>query len=396
MLKRILVNASLFLGSFLIGLVLAEVYLSITGKYDRLVNGSSVASGTTLWTKAPNNTTFAQHPDLGYPVKEVIDRLGARNEGAPYVLSQTGPVVGVFGDSFTENTAVEEENTFIGLLNKYYGKPMFWNYGVNGYGAEQAFQRYMNVAGEYNFSDVIYVFCQNDLQNTFEVRLLEIANGPDGLVYANLYEGKDVSFSLTRYLGKLRLTYLVVDAYYQALTLLGFGGKPTKDDIVSDLEKGRKERTSDTFAGSVEKDFRSNSPSPEALAVAAKLKQVTTLWKQEVERHGSRFHVAVLPFGQDKAMINKLLTEEERKEFGVFFLQRPREVPMLAAYALQFQNDGHWNEIGNLAIVPNFISKFPSLKPSGDADFKPLMQAQLDKILALYSKYGVAPRTQGW
>jgi hypothetical protein len=397
MLKRFLVNASLVLFSVIVGLALVEVYLNLTGRYESLVNGSSVASGTTIWTTAQNKTVYKTHPDLGYPVKEVLDNYGTRNEGAAYVPGKTGPVIGVFGDSFTENKNVEQQYTFIDLLNRYYGKTLFWNFGVDGFGPEQSFQRYMNVADDFTFSDVVYVFCNNDLQNTYQVQLLDIAEGPGGLVYANVYEGQSNARFLMSSLGKLRLTYLVLEGYYQLRAMLGLdSAQPSREQVAEDLNKQRLERMDDSFSTGLQKDFLSDNPSAETLAVAAKLKQVITLWKQEAEKRGSRFHIALLPFQQERDMMSKLFTEEERKAFGIFNLTPPRETTMFAGYTVQFKNDGHWNEIANLVVVPDFVAQFPSLQPASPRDMNAMLQAGLAKILALYAEHGGTPRKGVW
>ena len=397
MLKRFLLNLSLVLGSVIVGLALLEVYLNITGRYDSLVNGSSVANGTTIWSTALNKTVYKDHPDLGYPVKEVLDNYGARNEGARYVPGKNGSVIGIFGDSFTENRNVEEQYTFVDLLNKYYRRELFWNFGVDGFGAEQSFQRFMNVANDFTFSDVVYVLCNNDLQNAYEVELLDISQGPGGLVYANLYEGKSTSRLVMSSIGKLRLTYLVIEAYYQLRAMLGWNDSQlTRDQTSTDLDKKRLARRGDSVATGILNDFLSESPSAETLAVADKMKTTITLWKQEVERRGARFHIAVLPFDQEKNLVNKLFTEEERKSFGVFYLTRPKETALLSSYAVQFKNDGHWNEIANLAAVPDFVAQFPSLKPSDPPDMNAMLQSGLDRVLALYKQHGGAPKTEGW
>ena len=171
----------------------------------------------------------------------------------------------------------------------------------------------MNVANDFTFSDVVYVLCNNDLQNAYEVELLDISQGPGGLVYANLYEGKSTSRLVMSSIGKLRLTYLVIEAYYQLRAMLGWNDSQlTRDQTSTDLDKKRLARKGDSVATGILNDFLSESPSAETLAVADKMKTTITLWKQEVERRGARFHIAVLPFDQEKNLVNKLFTEEER------------------------------------------------------------------------------------
>ena len=83
--------------------------------------------------------------------KEIVyetDENGNRISSVPINFKSNMTTIAFFGDSFTENRRIDDRFTISSMLNELLGSPRIINFGVDGFGLEQSFQRYLNVEDE--------------------------------------------------------------------------------------------------------------------------------------------------------------------------------------------------------------------------------------------------------
>ena len=159
---RVLFYNVLFLSIFLLlGSVVAETYLRFEGRYSDLVK-VDLTNSRAIWDRPPNETQLQKHPDLDFDVEIVFNDFQVRNHrgvSGDSLGSYQGRLIGVFGDSFTENRRISDEFTFTSLLDEIL-KPgyLVLNFGIDGYGLDQSYLKYLAFRERDRFDHVFYVF----------------------------------------------------------------------------------------------------------------------------------------------------------------------------------------------------------------------------------------------
>jgi hypothetical protein len=138
--RVILYNCLFFLLFLVFGAIAAEIFLRFDGRYADLIN-ENLTYSRAIFDRPSNATQYKKHPDLDYKVKSLFNDFQIRNhEGISLkdVGDYQGKLIGVFGDSFTENRRIDDKFTFTTLLNGIL-KPdhMVLNFGIDGYGLEK-------------------------------------------------------------------------------------------------------------------------------------------------------------------------------------------------------------------------------------------------------------------
>ncbi len=234
-------------------------------------------------------------------------------------------IVGFFGDSYTENRRIEDRFSFTAILDAA-ARPdaRVANYGVDGYGLDQSYLRYKKYE-RHDLRHVVYVFCQNDLQDLYDTGLTEISG--DG----------DIAFKVARLnplyhaIGRLHITYLVLSGYY---------------DLVRHI------RMRDRDGDAITSDFLSAAPSATVTRLAQKFLLLLNKWRREVEAQNRTFAVLVLPRKVDADVAAKLLRGFDGNIVASddYFAHCDH---------CRFRNDPHWNEYGNLKMA-ELISSSPA------------------------------------
>ena len=384
--KSVFAKIATVLGAIVIALVAMELALMAAGAYSELAEQDLRASPA-IWERPKSKTEVHRHPDLRVPIEVVYDRDGVRNHGTAPTRAKAG-VVGVFGDSFTENRRIEDRFSFTTLLDRIAkAGTRVVNFGVDAYGIDQSFLRYRAFA-DMDLRAVVYVFCENDLRNLYETGL------------ATLSDAGEVRFQPPRHnrffrtLGKLRLTYLVLTAYHQARALLQDMAPDARyfsDPLYRSAEKfsvSRKQyrkRLRDGFSSVVAEDFLSAAPKPETTDLARLFRAVLMKWKSEVEARGATFHVVLLPRGLDDRIGTKLMAGLATSVY--------RLAPHFPRYGeYRFKNDVHWNEKGNLHAARVLLAD-PMLAPflSSDAERRDAILNAAERDIGKYYEINDKP-----
>ena len=201
-------NLGLVIGAVVLSLAAVEAGLWAAGSYDELAS-QRLRPSPAIWERPRNAIEAHRHPDLKRPIEVVYDDDGVRNHG-PVATSGKSRIIGFFGDSFTENRRVEDRFSFTSILAGVARGPFtVANFGVDAYGLDQNYLRYKKFE-HLDIDTVVYVLCENDLRNLYETGLTTLdADGRVG------FRRPEANRTL-RLLGRLRVSYLALDAYYQA------------------------------------------------------------------------------------------------------------------------------------------------------------------------------------
>jgi len=145
-------NLILCFFSIFLSFILIEVFLKILGTYSNLTQNKLIHADT-IYERPKNSYQKHKHPDVNYIITNYYDDNGVKNNTG-ILTSKKKNIIGVFGDSFTENVAVDPKFDFVSILNKNISGYTLVNYGVGGYEIDQVFLRYL----KYKNHDHKYIF----------------------------------------------------------------------------------------------------------------------------------------------------------------------------------------------------------------------------------------------
>lgn len=343
-------NLAMVVVSILIPVLCFEIYLRVDGRYSHIAD-VPLSEGSTIWTRSPNTVEQGAHPDLPITFDIAFDANGVRQSSK----TEAPIAVGYFGDSFTENRRLENAFSINEYLNQISSNSMHLNFGVDGFGMEQAAQRWMNLKDTVPTDIVVYVFCANDLRNTYEAEIFAKDAAAEGEL-VNIVGNASLADEVVRLAGRLHLTYLVMDGYYQ---LKGMLRDPStfKSSLVQKFvegDEGHKTRFHDDFADSIVQDLLSPNPGADSKAILSHFQNVLALWRKAVEDSGKTFVVAVLPRDVDRNLAEVVFDGG----YDQVHLARTDIHPALSDYDFRFKNNGHWNEVGNLSGALSMAAYF--------------------------------------
>ncbi|MGI9286195.1 MAG: hypothetical protein ACR2P1_12475 [Pseudomonadales bacterium] len=332
----------------MIGAAASEIYLRFDGRYADLVNENLIRSRA-IWDRPANATQYRKHPDLDFDVEIIFNDFNIRNhQGVSLqdVQEYKGKLIGVFGDSMTENRRVDDRYTFTSLLNEALPSDhLVLNFGVDGYGVDQSYLKYLDFKAHKKIDHVFYVFVTNDLRNIYENQLFDFSESK---------LGAPISPKINPYIDVLRqfhVCYLMLDSYARLKAKVAnesYSTEKLNDKLLTrfssnKLGKARKNRYHDEYADSIAKDYLSEEPTEPTKEWANRFRLLLSAWNDAAKSNNSSFTIFVIP--------SQAATDLARKLFGEQFSSN---TVYLIDYFPEgynnfiFENDLHWNEIGNL------------------------------------------------
>lgn len=389
-----ILSYNVLVGLVLLGILLMglEIWLRADGKYEGLA-GADLRASNTVWTRYPNSVDTDRHPDLQIPIVLRYDGFGVRNH-YDLDVSVWRNIIAVFGDSFTENRQIDGRYTFDALINDFLGENRVANFGVNGFGLEQSIQRYINLRESVDIETVVYIFCANDLRNTYEVSLFD----PDSLesegVFINTLAQRASWYekarqSVIRIISRLHVTYFILES--KNAIRHRFLNKPDRDtnllagklhDDDTKSEREWRRLFQDEFADALVQHYLDGSASPDELEIVRKFQLLLELWAQMVQSDGARFIVAPVSSDLDRELLQRLIANT-KVESMYLELPKTQEIEFLRVFDNRFENDGHWNEMGNLAAAYGFLHEIADL--DHNAVYERFTRYR-DKIVDYYSE----------
>jgi len=333
-------NIFLLILSILFSLFLVEVFLLFSGKYKNLTK-NNLKPSLAIYERANSSIQKHKHPDLDYTITNFFDADGVKNFDKKNTSDKKN-IIGIFGDSFVENIAVDKKFEYSNLLNELMINNTVVNYGTGGYSADQVFIRYL----KYKDHDIKHVF-------------FLLMPGDQGFSTNSIFKD-DGTYTIPQpelnlfyqILGKLNITYLIIDVYYYAKSLFSENYTYTKKESYNSVlankiykkfyNKGLKKCEYDIFDENCMKN----------------LSNLLMIFKKEVEDNGAKFHVLLYPNKDHFAYFYKVI-KLKNINLNYFYLENNLESgSIINGKKISFINDDHWNEYGSYEFAKNLINFF--------------------------------------
>ena len=349
--KKITTNFLLVLVSLVVGVVFVELALRFAyPRYQYAAESQFERNPKRIWARQPNVTYYRQHPDTG--VQHLVHHNNFalrqhRNFSENELLSSVN--LGFFGDSFAENLRLPSQYSFTEpldyLLNLGEGTFHTLNFGVDGYGTDQAFLYYQDSPLSKHLDYVFYIFYSNDLRNIYENNIFTLNNAG-----ALMLNPANDSLWWVRLVSSLHITYLFLDVKQRVFESQADQKGPEIDHYFFQeeqqrLQAKRKERFHSPKADAIEADFEEGRESEDLRTTMEIFQALLKRWEQTVENNGGHFFI-VLPPSPEIGNYSEIFGDE----FQVIDLSKTfKKMDPGFRYAdYQFKKDGHWNEQANL------------------------------------------------
>ncbi len=319
--------------SFVIGEIVLRTFFPT--KYFDAFTATNVVDSTKIWAPPANTTNMFRHPDTGKPIPLVRNNLGIRAKRDILANDLERSVnLAFFGDSATANIRLIAPHTFSEVLNHLLNgsseKFEVLNFGVDGYGPAQSYVRYRELDGDIRkqLKRVVYLLYENDLQDLLEHKLASLDETGRIVIVPKFPHIPEFLRGVTR----LHMTYLIVDAANRIA-----GIRAAFENSEGETPEARQQ---------------SNQYYKSSLAL---LNAVLIQWQGDVEAAGGKFYVAVYPKRSLNSLREGLDSRLTAVDMHAFFSD---VLPDYRHAMIQFKNDGHWNETGNLVASLMFYDLF--------------------------------------
>ncbi len=359
--RRFAKSAAVVVVSVLVALIASELIVRATGRYAD-VAGMEIGGTNKIWERYASFSDRKLHPDTYRLVHIEFNAFGAR--ASSQTDNRLGAVnVGVFGDSFTENRSMGNKFSFTSVMNELSEHMHFHNFGVSGYGLEQSFQNWLDKRNVLDMKVVLYLFCANDLGNTHTVQLFDRKKMSKGIV-------ENIA-SLTiplhiRVLSKSHIIYLFVEGYNKAKTILSperaiYSMEQYLQRVGSKYSAAKPDKNQRDYwqyGYKLARDYLSSSPSKQTLDTVEHFQNTLKVWKDMVEESGGVFYFVSLARKEELLLSTRIVSNQ----IALIQLESNDAIELLRNYPWKFENDGHWNEYGNLAGAISLSAKLGDLK----------------------------------
>ena len=350
-------NLSLVFASCFLGVLTAEGFLRICGRYNGIA-GIEIGGTNKIWERTPLSEIISRHPDTNDRLIRSFNSFGAKV--ANKKDNKIGEFnVGVFGDSFTENSRLENSFSFVHFLNDHSKKIQFHNFGVDGYGMEQSYQNWIDKQKILNMDVVLYFFYKNDLRNTYEAKIFD----PKKMTYGEVKNIVNKSIPLKiKIISKVHLSYLFIETSQKIRTLINDNGITNSSlenlnkklaNKFSKAKQDHKNRHYTDIALKIREDYLSDNPKELTIQTANHFRNTLLNWEKMVKDKQGEFYVVIIPDPETEELAKKLIPN------SIKILKIKRDLPIgsLNNYDWTFSNDNHWNEYANLAAAYSLINE---------------------------------------
>ena len=297
------------------------------------------------------------HPDSGESHSVIHNALGMRQHRPISVEPTVGEIrIGLFGDSFTENTnlpvAYSLSEVLDYLLRRQSDRITVLNFGVESYGLDQSYLSYLHATPAKHLDHVVYVFFGNDIRNLYENQLYSLDDG-----------GKLVSLAAPSrpwwvpIVSRLALSYLVIDAGYWMLGRTG-GYEPLSDEVMQWLaRRARRERYQDETATRMDFDFDTGTETEEMGHYWELARVIVGEWAREAALRQDGFRVVALPYLPESRVADRFAPHRVLNLFQEF------DIYGFSSTRWTFAKNLHWNELGNLLAAVHLYRDFAPTLP---------------------------------
>ena len=318
-------NVILFLASVFFSFLIVEISLRTFGIYSNQANNQLVVSDS-IYERPKDSYQKQKHPDINYVITNYYDYDGVKNNTA-VTTSKKKNIIAFFGDSFTENVGVDPVFEFSNILKKKIKNFEIVNYGIGGYEIDSIFLRY-NKFKDHDIKHIFYLYFPGDEYLSKIINFDEKNNFTINKIKINYFY---------QFLGRLNLTYLVIDSFYIFRSFL------YKNHSVINVENYNQ-----IMANKIAK---SNQQTPQAEIEG--FYNILKKFQEVAEQNQVNFTVLVFP---TKGSIEFFNTFIKNKDYKINYIILNEELNNNRK--LRFKNDPHWNEYGNLEYAKNLYEIF--------------------------------------
>jgi len=334
-------NILLIIFSVISTFFLLEIILSLSGKYKNLTDIKLTPSDA-IYERPHSSIQKHKHPDLNYILTNYFDKDGVKNF-EEIQTSKKKNIIAIFGDSFTENIAIDKKFEYSNVINNHINDYKVVNYGVGGYSADQVFIRYLKYKN-HDIKHVFYFFMPGDIGFSTNIKFFD-----DGKYVLN----KKKINSIYQLIGKFNLTYFAIDSFYIIRSIL------RKNHTTVDPENYNSILANKIYAKFYTKNLKRCIDNKESCN--KNFINLLKTFKKEVEKNNSKFHLLIYPNKQHISDFKNILKATDTK-FNYYILNGNLEYNYSnRRHKYQFKNDGHWNEYGNVLFADNLIKIFNDL-----------------------------------
>ena len=329
-------NVILFFTSIFFSLVIIEFSLRAFGMYSNLANTKLVASDA-IYERPKNSYQKQKHPDVNYVVTNYYDFDGVKNNTS-LTTSKKKNIIAFFGDSFTENVAVDPIFEFSNMLKKKIKNYEIVNYGIGGYEIDSIFLRY-NKFKDHDIKYIFYLYFPGDENLSKIVKFDEKNNFVISKIKINYFY---------QLIGRLNITYLAIDSFYIFRSLFYSNHSVINVDNYNQILANKIAKS---------KQQKPQAELDEFFNILKKFQEVA-------ERNQVNFTVLVFPTKGSIEFFNTFIKNKDYKINYVILNEELNNNPKL-----RFKNDPHWNEYGNLEYAKNLYDIFSKKKLIADELF---------------------------
>lgn len=318
-------NVILFFTSIFFSFVIIEFSLRAFGMYSNLANTKLVASDA-IYERPKNSYQKQKHPDVNYVVTNYYDFDGVKNNTS-LTTSKKKNIIAFFGDSFTENVAVDPIFEFSNMLKKKIKNYEIVNYGIGGYEIDSIFLRY-NKFKDHDIKYIFYLYFPGD-ENLSKIIKFDENN--------NLIISKIKINYFYQLIGRLNITYLAIDSFYIFRSFLYSNHSVINVDNYNQILANKIAKS---------KQQKPQAELDEFFNILKKFQEVAEL-------NQVNFTVLVFPTKGSIEFFNTFIKNKDYKINYVILNEELNNNPKL-----RFKNDPHWNEYGNLEYAKNLYEIF--------------------------------------
>lgn len=311
-------NVILFFTSIFFSLVIIEFSLRAFGIYSNLANTKLVASDA-IYERPKNSYQKQKHPDVNYVVTNYYDFDGVKNNTS-LTTSKKKNIIAFFGDSFTENVAVDPIFEFSNILKKKIKNYEIVNYGIGGYEIDSIFLRY-NKFKDHDIKYIFYLYFPGDENLSKIIKFDENNNFIISKIKINYFY---------QFIGRLNITYLVIDSFYVFRSFFYSNHSVINVDNYNQI-----------LANKIAKS-KQQKPQAELEEFFNILKK----FQEDAERNKVTFTALVFPTKGSVEFFNTFIKSKNYKINYIILNEELNNNPKL-----RFKNDPHWNEYGNLEFA---------------------------------------------
>jgi len=340
---------SLLFFSLILSLVIVEFCLKFLGRYNHLTT-NNLKPSQAIYERAHSSIQNHRHPDINHTIVNFFDKSGVKNFDQ-IDTSEKKNIIGIFGDSFVENIAIDKDFEYSQLLNERTDNFKIVNYGIGGYSADQVFIRYLRYK-DHEIKHVFFLLMPGD--QGFSTKSIFKNDGEykiDAPKLNNFYH----------LLGKLNLTYLFIDIYYYlkskisknyTLTNLNNYNSILANKIYEKFYHPDLKHCKENFKS--QKEFLNDN-------CAKNLINLLHIFRNKVVENGSKFYILVYPNLKHIDYFNRIINEE-KNDFNFYILNKDLEFgTIFNNRKINFKNDAHWNEYGNVVLAENMLEIFDEI-----------------------------------